>query len=107
MKKIVLSAALLFSISLVGSAQSTQKKSVPKKKVPTTTVHATTHQANSTTAHQGSAPTPLDNRKIYEWKNGQRSTPTGEEATGVNSDNYVAGKKDSASKKKLKKNAYR
>jgi hypothetical protein len=89
----ILSLTLLLSLSIVASAQSSHKKTTRKK-----TVHT------STTAHQASAPAPLDNRKIYQWKNGQRSTPTGEEATGINSDNYVAGKKDSALKKKLRKN---
>lgn len=37
----------------------------------------------------------LNNRKIYHWKNGQRATPTGHEATGSNTDAYVSQRKDS------------
>ena len=43
----------------------------------------------------------LNNRKNYQWKDGQKATPTGEEATGSNSDNFASLKNDTM---KLKKN---
>jgi hypothetical protein len=41
--------------------------------------------------------TPLNNRRNYNWKNGQQATPTGNEATGVNG-GYSSLKKDTARK---------
>lgn len=43
----------------------------------------------------------LNNRKIYHFKDGQRSTPTGNEATPVNG-GYAALGKDSTSAKRKK-----
>jgi hypothetical protein len=40
----------------------------------------------------------LDNRKVYRWKNGQRATPTGQEATSING-GYSAIKKDTGTVK--------
>ncbi|MFL5740138.1 MAG: hypothetical protein ACJ75B_07965 [Flavisolibacter sp.] len=88
MKQIIFSTALALCLSAAASAQSTQKKSTQKKQV---------HTSTKKTTSQSTA--PLDNRKNYEWKNGQKSTPTGAEATGINTDTYVSGKKDSASNK--------
>ncbi|RYZ20260.1 MAG: hypothetical protein EOO16_17275 [Chitinophagaceae bacterium] len=38
---------------------------------------------------------PLQEEKIYHWKNGQRATPTGNEATSVNGQGYTTRPKDS------------
>ncbi|GAA4322580.1 hypothetical protein GCM10023184_08980 [Flaviaesturariibacter amylovorans] len=38
---------------------------------------------------------PLEEDKMYPWKNGQRATPTGNEATGTNGQGFSAPRKDS------------
>ena len=94
MKHLILSAVLALCLCAVASAQNTEKKSTHRKPA---------HTVSKKTSSQSSAPAALDNRKNYEFKNGQRSTPTGAEATGTNTDTYVAGKKDSALKKQVRK----
>lgn len=43
---------------------------------------------------------PLNERVNYQWNNGQKATPTGNEATPSNGDNYSALAKDSSATKK-------
>jgi len=76
----------------------TNKKSTKNK---TTIVNTTSHQAKakkaSTTAKTTKGKTvDLSNRKIYHWTKGQRSTPTGQDATSSNGSGYAAIKKDTA-----------
>ena len=91
MKRVILSAILLFGILATVSAQASGSKKTPK----TITV-----QKSSKTKHSAKAGTTktvnLSNRKIYRWSNGQRSTPTGKEATSSNGSGYATIKKDTA-----------
>ncbi len=66
----------------VTTAQNTTKK-VDKKTTTTKTSKKTTKKA----------PEKLDPRKIYTWENGQRSTPSGREATPTNG-GYTSLKND-------------
>ena len=45
----------------------------------------------------------LHNRRNYKWKDGQTATPSGEEATGTNTESFVSNKKDSVKLKAIKK----
>ncbi|MEO6070421.1 MAG: hypothetical protein ABIN57_11130 [Chitinophagaceae bacterium] len=94
----------LILILLVGSASAQTKAKKPSK---TKTKHTTTKTVKKGTTNQKQAVTakpdaPLDPRKIYHWKDGQRSTPSGHVATSVNGDN-AAIKKDTATKKQVVK----
>lgn len=102
MKRVILSVLIVFGITATAAAQTTQKKS---SKTKTTISSQTSHQAKAKTdttanvaktrASKISKP-KLNNRKIYHWSNGQRSTPTGEAATSSNGNSYAAIKKDTA-----------
>jgi len=102
MKRVILSVLIVFGITTIASAQTTQKKS---SKAKTTISNQTSHQAKAKTgtttktveasATKSNNP-KLSNRKIYHWSNGQRSTPTGEAATSSNGNSYSAIKKDTA-----------
>lgn len=96
MKKIIISAVLFLSIAGFASAQSSNKNSGKQ-------VSTSSHKAKkavrkkpdvSKTSTKAAIP---DNRKEF-MKNGQLATPTGHDATPVNSDQFQ-GIKDSANKK--------
>lgn len=96
MKKVIISTLFFLSIAGFASAQSSNKNS--EKQVSTSshkakkTIHKKpTHSKISTNTAQP------DNRKEV-MKDGQLATPTGHEATPVNSDQFQSIK-DSASKK--------
>lgn len=67
-----------------GGIASAQTKPAKKKHVKK---HATTKKTTlkSTTNHAA-----LDQRKIYHWDDGQRATPTGNEATGIGETKMVS-----------------
>ncbi|MGE5518769.1 MAG: hypothetical protein ACM3VS_02500 [Candidatus Dadabacteria bacterium] len=44
----------------------------------------------------------LDNRKIYHWSNGQRSTPTGKDAAPSNGGGFISLEKDTTAKARIK-----
>jgi len=99
MKKIVIAVFLLFSVGMA-SAQSTGGSG---SKSTTTSKATSKHPAKKKTAKtKKTAKKPLNQRKEYQWKNGQEATPTGHEATGVNG-GYSAIRKDSVSKTPVKK----
>ena len=77
------------------NAQSNHKSTNKKK----SGINATTSKSKSSAA---SADT-LNNRRNYKWKDGQTATPTGEEATGTNTERFVSNKKDSLKLKATKK----
>jgi len=72
---------MLAGFSFTASAQTTQKKTTKKT--------TTTKEAKTTKP----APLKLNPRKIYQWENGQRSTPSGREATPTNG-GYTSLKND-------------
>ncbi|HJW18756.1 MAG TPA: hypothetical protein VJ499_16620, partial [Flavisolibacter sp.] len=85
MKKISL---LIFSIvAFVSITNAQDKKHTQSKKVKAHHYKQRPQVADST---------KLSNRKIYHWKDGQRSTPTGHKATPSNGSQYAALHKDTA-----------
>jgi hypothetical protein len=73
------------------SGRSTANSGTTKTTKKSTTIKRTKNTKSGTTV-------PLNERKEYKGKNGQVATPTGQEATGVNS-GYSAIKKDTATKR--------
>jgi len=69
MKRVILSAIFFFGVGAYASAQSTGS----------TGTSAGSGASKSSTSKKPSD--SLDNRKIYHFKDGQRATPTGAEAT--------------------------
>ena len=90
MKRMILCAVLAIGISTLSSAQSGKPSTVKKNSSPAT-------KANSDTVNQPA----LDNRKEYQWKDGQKATPTGHEATPSNTVEYSTVHKDSATQKEV------
>lgn len=86
MKRVILSLFLVGGMATFASAQSSGSTG------------AATGSANGTSAPKSakkSKPSDkLDNRKVYQFNNGQRSTPTGADATPSNSGGYAALGKD-------------
>lgn len=94
MKYVIMAAFALFSVS-IASAQATHKSSTKTTKTTKSSTH--TKSAKKATVSVDS----LNQRKEYNWKNGQEATPTGHEATGVNG-GYAALGKDSTKQKPAK-----
>ncbi len=83
MKHIFLTLFSVLAFTTLTFSQDTKKHPVKKKIVK----------------HSNQAVKPIDsanlsNRKIYHWKDGQRATPTGHNATPSNGSQYSALKKD-------------
>jgi hypothetical protein len=98
MKRILLSTAILISISSVAAAQTSGGNSGNSPSVSSST--AGPKKGKGTKGKKAASDT-LNNRKMYQWKDGQRATPTGHEATGTGSGNAALGRdtttrKDSA-----------
>jgi hypothetical protein len=89
MKRVILSTMLLFGVAAFASAQSSGS-----------TGSATGSGASTSAPKSANTKKPsenLNNRKIYHFKNGQRSTPTGAEATPSSTGGgYAALGKDTA-----------
>jgi len=98
MKKI--SLLLMFVLTIAGFA-SAQTSSTGKNS-ETKHVSSSTHKAKKPANKKSTTTTKVetDNRKEY-VKDGQLATPTGHEATPINSDEYQAAR-DSSNKKKKK-----
>src|SRR6478672_4986169 len=93
MKPLILSAVLVAGLAAGASAQ-THKSTAPATKARKDTV--------TPKVLKGKQPSQvLNNRKIYHFQDGQRSTPTGHEATPVNG-GYAALGKDSTPVKRKK-----
>src|SRR5690349_15900035 len=98
MKKMLLSTLVFATITTFASAQTRSTSRSANKKHVTTAAYngkktATKNSASTTTKQP-------DNRKEY-VKDGQLATPTGHQATPINSDQYQSPR-DSSSKKKKK-----
>jgi hypothetical protein len=89
MKRVILSTMLLIGVATFAAAQSSGS-----------TGSATGSGASTSAPKSAKSKKPsdkLNNRKIYHFNNGQRSTPTGAEATPSNSGGgYAALGKDTA-----------
>lgn len=95
MKQIVLGLVVLFAMAESASAQQAREKTSTKKdKVANSLrpVDSTDLIWRTGIDSLRGSKVLKNNRRIYHWKNGQRSTPTGHEATGVGS-GYSALKK--------------
>lgn len=99
MKRVILSAFLILGTTAVVSAQTTHhkhtSKAVATRKAPAKKKETTAAKVNTV---------KLNNRKIYHWTNGQKSTPSGQDATSSNGSGYAVLKKDTA--KVVKKKQY-
>ena len=98
MKHFILTFALFFGIAGAGFAQKTKKETkkeiVHKEKKAKANSYQAPASKDNTKAVADSSKGKLltNNRRIYHWKDGQRATPTGHEATGTGS-GYSALKK--------------
>jgi hypothetical protein len=90
MKRVIFSTLVFLGIASFASAQTSSGNS----STTTGAVSSTSHNAKSSKSKKPSE--KLNNRRIYQFKNGQRSTPTGNEATGVGGGFAALGKNDSA-----------
>lgn len=91
MKRIILLAGAIIGLAGLASAQSTGSNSSKASQEGSET--ASKKQAKKKASNNKSK--NLNDRKIYHWKDGQRATPTGHEATGTGS-GYSAIQKDSS-----------
>lgn len=92
MKRIIFSTAILLCICSIAEAQTTGSNSSNSTGVSSSTKNGKSSKSNTGKKTAGDT---LNNRKIYNWKDGQRATPTGHEATGTNG-GYAALNNDSA-----------
>ncbi len=90
MKRVLLSIIVLFGITTIASAQTTKNNNASKAK----TVRG--REAKKHPTNVSADTVTLTNRKIYHWSDGQRATPTGEEATSSNGSGYATLKKDTS-----------
>lgn len=95
MKRILFSAAIILGISSVAAAQTSGSKSSNSPGVSSST--AKPKKAKGAKAKKATTDS-LDSRKMYNWKDGQRATPAGHEATGAGS-GYAALGKDTTARK--------
>ena len=87
MKRIILSAILFTALTTVASAQTNTGGTGSR----TTNASSSTGTQKKAGAKKGSSKT-LNQRKEYQDTTGQTATPTGQEATGVNSSNAATQK---------------
>lgn len=86
MKQMVL-WLLLVGLAPMVNAQSTKESRSSKTKTAAAKGQKTVKNKKADTVQ-------LSNRNIYQWSNGQRSTPTGKEATSSNGSEYATVAKD-------------
>ena len=92
MKRILLSFVIVIGLSRVAAAQTSGSNSSNSTSVSSSREQTkSTKSSKSTTAQNDT----LNNRDMYKWKDGQRATPTGHEATGTNG-SHATLPKDSA-----------
>ncbi|TCJ13764.1 hypothetical protein EPD60_11765 [Flaviaesturariibacter flavus] len=105
MKRWIWVAGLLLCSAAGVSAQSTGAGNASRKKaaVSATGNRASLHKTPEKRVERYkkvsekvvAQPEPLQEDKIYDWKDGQSATPTGHEAAPVNGQGYRAPRKDS------------
>jgi hypothetical protein len=94
MKRMIMT---VLAIGLVAGAASAQSSSGQSSR--STSVSSTgTYKAKKGKKAKKAPSEVLNNRKTYNWKNGQRATPTGHEAAPLNG-SYQSLKKDTAAVK--------
>jgi hypothetical protein len=92
MKRILIATIILAGASLAASAQTSGSNSSNSPSVSSSTAQP---KDTKGTSGKAVASDSLNDRKIYNWKDGQHATPTGHEATGTNG-GYAALGRDSA-----------
>jgi hypothetical protein len=90
MKRVIFSTIFFLGITSIATAQT----STGNSSTTTGAVSSTSHNAKSKKSKKPSE--RLNNRRTYHFKNGQRSTPTGNEATGVGGGFAALGKNDAS-----------
>lgn len=88
MKRIILSTIIAISISSIAVAQTSGSDSSKSKSSPVVKTKNSKSKKGKMVQTDS-----LNDRKIYNWKDGQRATPTGHDATGTGG-GYAALKKD-------------
>jgi hypothetical protein len=102
MKRLFLSIFLVTGITGFAFAQSHGNNS--SSRTTGAISNNDTSTTNTTKKNNKKAPSATkNNRKNYEWKNGQKATPTGQEATGSNSNGFASLKKDTGTVQPKKK----
>lgn len=92
MKRVILSSVLVVGLAILAHAQSSGSTGAASGSVTST--------SGSKNKNSKKSSARLDNRKIYHFKDGQRSTPTGNEATPVNGGYSALGRDTSSARKK-------
>jgi hypothetical protein len=82
MKRIVLSFTIMIALGTAAAAQTSGSNSSNSTSVSSS--REQTQGTKKATGKKAQADTGLNNRDMYQWKDGQRATPTGHEATGTN-----------------------
>lgn len=101
MKRMIFTSLFITGIILAANAQSSGSNSSKNTTATSNTGSAKTHNKSR---KKISAPTDtINNRVNYQWKNGQKATPTGHDATSTNGDGYASMKKDTAKPRKKQK----
>jgi hypothetical protein len=95
MKRVLLSIIVLFGVTTIASAQTTKNNNASNAKTVTGS-GVKNKKINNASVNYKTDTITLTNREIYHWSDGQRATPTGQEATSSNGSGYAALKKDTA-----------
>jgi len=77
MKRILLATVITIGISYIAAAQTSGNSSTNGPSV------SSSRAATKTGTSKKGDTAGLNNREMYNWKDGQRATPTGHEATGT------------------------
>jgi hypothetical protein len=96
MKKIILASAILIGISSMAAAQTAGGQSSNSTSVSSSTA---TPKKGKKSQKAAATTDSLNERKMYEWKDGQRATPTGHEATGTNGGYAAIGNDSTATRR--------
>jgi len=94
MKRFVMATIILAGISSAASAQTSGSNSSNSTSVSSSTATKSSTKGGKKAGAKKAVTDSTNNRKMYNYKDGQRATPTGHEATGTNG-GYAALGKDS------------
>src|SRR5579875_2015573 len=99
MKKIFFSAIAFLFFSAAASAQTNSSGQSARTNSGGGASRSAQSNKKSSSSKPGTA--RLNQRKTYHWTDGQRATPTGDQATSSNGNSFMSGKKDTAHVKHL------
>lgn len=92
MKRVILLTGLMVTMAGLASAQTTGSNS---SNSPQGSAETSDNMKNIRKKGAKKSNKSLNQRKIYKWKDGQKATPTGHEATGT-AGGYTSIRKDTA-----------